>query len=443
MTRILNETRQYGSFFARKRLKKETFKFIIPPGEVFHSGRLTIQDAHFGGQAKVESQPEAGRAGRGEITVSWECEGSADVRFQVEAFSSPEGSPAADGVTRQMTGFLPSRHGWPFDNRFAAIPPFKLIGELRYGDASKGLCGGMVYSALDYFMAGLPLPRIPETDLSRYRSPMQGSVFDYLGKRLFHSFDLPKGVWNYIELMRPDYPDCQTYSRNALSPAPRNRAWRVIRQEWPLIKSRLDTGQPTPLGLVRTISKEIKDLGKNHQVLAYGYELNGDDLKLFIYDPNRGDPGHRDRDEIKLELNIGSPERRLNIRFWDRDPVYCFFQTDYAYFTPPADTIPPGETPTPGRIILFEDENYCGRSIDIVKGHPDLGTHKLGNFNNRTSSLVVLSGEWNFYLDPGYKNPVLKNGSPLTLGPGNYRKVTELSIQDDEITSLRVAGSTV
>lgn len=435
MTKILNITRQYGSFFPKKRQRKETFSFTIPPGEVFHSGRLTILDTHLGGIARLESMPDPGRTGRGEITVAWECPGSADVRFQVEAFSSPDGSSAAtSGVTRQMTGFSPSRHGWPFDNRFAAIPPFKLIGELRYGDASKGLCGGMVYSALDYFMAGLELPAIPEKYLSQYRSPVEGPIFDYFGKRLFHSFDLPGGVWNYIELMHPDYPDCQPRRRSSLHPAPRSRAWRVIRQEWPAIKSSLDLGQPCPLGLVHAVSKNVKDLGKNHQVLAYGYELTGDDLKLFIYDPNRGDPRHKNRDDLTLELNIGSPDRRLEIKFWENKAVHCFFKTNYTYSNPPA------QTSTPGRIILFEEENFCGRSIDIVQEHPDLSAHKMGNFNNRTSSFVILSGVWNFYLDAGFHSPVLHKNSPLTLGPGNYKSVSDLGIQDDEVTSIRVVS---
>ncbi len=432
MTKVLNETRQYGSFFRSKKTTQESFKFSIPAGETFHSCRLTILDAHFGGKAKLESMPDTGRTGKGEVIVSWDCPGSADIKFQVEAFSVPTGALGdAAAVTRQMTGFLPSRNGWPFDNRFQSVPPFKLIGELRYGDASKGLCGGMVYSALDYFVAGLDLPQIPDSDLSKYKSPVQGPVFDYFGKRLFNSFDIPAGVWSYVELMRPDFPEYETASKSAIRMAPRSRAWRLIRQEWPIIKTKLDTGQPCPLGLVRVISKDLKTLGQNHQVLAYGYDLVGDDLTLFIYDPNCNK-----RDDITLKLNIASPERKLNIKFWDNLPVYCFFQTHYTF------SLPPAGTTTPGRIILFEDPNFCGKSIDIIRESHDLSTHKLGNFNNTTSSFVILSGEWNFYLNAGFDSPVLKNGSPLTLGPGSYNNVADLGIQDNEITSLRAVNTT-
>lgn len=432
MTKILNETRQYGSFFPRKKVRRDLFKFIIPPGEIFHSCRLTILETHFGGTAKLDSMPPAGKLGKGEIVVAWEGEEIGDVKYQVEAFSIPADSVInTPTVTRQMTGFLPSLNGWPFDNQFVAVPPFKLIGELKYGDASKGLCGGMVYAALDYFLAGLDLPSIPEEDLSKHNSPVQGPVFNYFGKRLFNSFDIPEGVWNYIQLMRPDFPDFQT-SKSRIRVAPRNRAWRAIRQEWPAIKAKLDTGHPCPLGLICVKSKELSMLGENHQVLAYGYELVADDLTLFIYDPN----SHLN-DNITLKLNIGNPEHKLNISYWDNKPVYCFFQTNYTF------SMPPASNSVPGRIILFEDENFCGRSIDIVGAHADLSTHKMGNFNNRTSSFVILSGEWSLYLNTAFDDPVLNNGIPLKLGPGAYRRVTDLGIQDNEITSLKAVNSIV
>lgn len=173
-------------------------------------------------------------------------------------------------------------------------------------------------------------------------------------------------------------------------------------------------------------------LGENHQVLAYGYELAGDDLTLFIYDPN-----FHNNDDITLKLKIENPEHKLNISYWDNKPVYCFFQTNYTF------SMPPASNSVPGRIILFEDENFCGKSIDIVREHTDLSTHKMGNFNNRTSSFVILSGEWNFYLNAGFDRPVLKNGVPLKLGSGAYKRVTDLGIQDNEITSLKAVNSII
>lgn len=432
MTKLLNATRQYGSFFPQKKLKREVFKFSIPQDEVFHSCRLTILDTHFGGVANIENMPDYGKKDKGEIVVSWQCEGSADVKFQVEAFSQlADSTKEKTSVTGQKTKFLPSLNGWPFDNIFEAVPPFKLIGELRYGDASKGLCGGMVYAALDYFVAGLDLPSIPEADLSKYKSPLHGPIFDYLGKRLFNSFDIPKGVMSYVELMLPDFPDFQK-GRRYPGLSPQSRAWRTIRQEWPTIKSKLDAGHPCPLGLVRIKSADVSKLGENHQVLAYGYDLVGDDLTLNIYDPN-----YHNNDNINLKLNIGDPGRKLDISYCDNKPVFCFFRTNYSF------SIPPDVGTAPGRIILFEDEYFCGKSIDIVREHNNLGAHKAGNFRNFTSSFVILSGTWRFYRKPEFEDPIAQDRSPIVLGPGTYRRVKDYGIQDNEIISLRAEKTRV
>jgi hypothetical protein len=433
MTKILNKMRQHGSFFFSGNNGSDLLNITIPRGEVFHSCRLTILETHFGGSAKLTSTPSPGQTGTAEVVVEWHCERNAGIRYQVEAFSCPaDPLPSTHTITRQMTGFLPSRNGWPFDNRFESVPPFKLIGELKYGDASKGLCGGMAYAALDYFVAGLDIPQIPEKYISlRYRSPLYGPVFDYLGKRLFNSFNIPEGVWSYIELMNPAFPDFRT-STGRLGMEPRNRAWRMIRREWPIIKSKLDNGLPCPLGLVRVKSREITRLGENHQVLAYGYDLAGDDLTLLIYDPN-----FHGNDNVTLRLNIGDTGRKIDISYWDNKPVFCFFQTDYTF------SMPPAEKSMPGRIILFEDEDFCGKSIDIVREHPDLSEHKAGNFNNRTSSFVILSGKWRFFLNASFEAPVMHDESPLVLEAGAYRRVTDLGIQDNEITSLQAVNSSV
>jgi hypothetical protein len=433
MTKILNETRQHGSIYFSGNQGSDLLKFTIPPNEVFHSYRLTILETHLGGSAKLISGPSLGQRGKAEVVVEWQCERNAGVRYQVEAFSCPSNLlTSKNTVTRQMTGFLPSRNGWPFDNRFESVPPFKLIGELKYGDASKGLCGGMIYAALDYYVAGLNIPQIPEKHISlRYGSPLHGLVFDYFGKRLFNSFNIPDGVWNYIELMNPRFPDFRA-SKGRFRMTPRSRAWRMIRQEWPIIKSKLDGGLPVPLGLVRIKSNEVLRLGENHQVLAYGYDLVGDELTLFIYDPN-----FHHNDNISLRLNIGDPTRKVQVNYSDNKPVFCFFQSDYTF------SMPPAEKTIPGRIILFEDENFCGNSIDIVREHSDLRTHKAGNFNNRTSSFVILSGKWSFFLNAAFESPVMHKGSPLVLEAGAYRSATDLGIQDNEITSLKAVNSRV
>src|SRR5829696_6419850 len=80
------------------------------------------------------------------------------------------------------------------------------------------------------------------------------------------------------------------------------RAWRMIRLEWPAIRGDLDRGTLCPLGLVKAKSRDPRDLGANHQVLAWDYDLAGTRLTLRLYDPN-----HPDDDEVTLSLDTGRP----------------------------------------------------------------------------------------------------------------------------------------
>lgn len=434
MTKILNETCQRGILFPSVKNRRDAFSISIPAGEVFHSCRLTILDTHLGGDAAIISQPAPGQAASAEVAVEWRGGASATVEYQVEAFSSPPmASPTtvSESITRQASGFLPSLNGFHFDNRFEAVPPLTLIGELKYGDASKGMCGGMVYAALDYYNAGLEIPKIPLQDLSlRTNSPMHGPIFDYIGRRLFGSFDLPTGVLNYIELMQPNFPDARV-QRGSLGLAPRSRAWRMVRQEWPRIKMKLDAGEPCPLGLVCVKTTDIKRLGENHQVLTYGYDLVGDELTLFIYDPNL-----HDRDDITMKLNVGDPSHKVDVFYSGDQNVNCFFQTNYTF------SLPPSNQTAPGRIILFENEDFCGKSINVVHAQTDLSLFKEGNFNDRTSSITILSGNWSFYRDPNFGSPFTHRSAPLVLGPGSYRSISDLGIEDNQISSLREVPAT-
>src|SRR4051812_19500572 len=103
-----------------------------------------------------------------------------------------------------VLGFLPSRSGLHFPNRFPHVPlrtvTIPLLGaQVRLGDAAYGLCGGMVYTVCDYF-AHQQLPPATTTP------PPAGPLYDYLVQRLFESWDIPHGVIRYLELMSPKLP---------------------------------------------------------------------------------------------------------------------------------------------------------------------------------------------------------------------------------------------
>ena len=71
-------------------------------------------------------------------------------------------SGQVDGVASvRVPGFLPSTHGLQFDNSFPDEPAVKIdlgITTLPIGNAANGLCGGMVFAALDYWTQGSPPP---------------------------------------------------------------------------------------------------------------------------------------------------------------------------------------------------------------------------------------------------------------------------------------------
>src|SRR5262249_25143469 len=99
--------------------------------------------------------------------------------------------------------FLPSRDGFAFTNAWpseAAVtrpPPF---GQINIGNAASGLCGGMVFAALDYWHAGIAAPAARPT-------PAQ-PLYHYLVRRLVESWHVPAGVAQYYQWM--SLPDGDT-----------------------------------------------------------------------------------------------------------------------------------------------------------------------------------------------------------------------------------------
>jgi hypothetical protein len=103
-------------------------------------------------------------------------------------------------------------------------------------------------------------------------------------------------------LMDPALPDHETIA-SKMGLAPRGRAWVMIKEEWPKIKMDIDNGILSPMGLILLKSLDPFQMGHNHQVLAYRYELSGDDLTIFVYDPNSPN-----NDNVTISLNISNPE---------------------------------------------------------------------------------------------------------------------------------------
>jgi hypothetical protein len=83
-------------------------------------------------------------------------------------------------------------------------------------------------------------------------------------------------------------------------------------------------------------------------------------------------------------------------------------------------------------VILFEHANLHGRHKHVFAPEPNLNANDDNFFNDRVSSVVVVSGQWAFYRHAHF------NGQyAITLGPGVYRWVGALDIQNDDMSSLR------
>jgi hypothetical protein len=226
-----------------------------------------------------------------------------------------------------VPGFQPSVHGLRFTNSWPHEPDIVVkvgaLGSVPIGDASNGLCGGMVYTVIDVFSAGLP--PIPDATNPAHGSPL----FNYLVSRLFASFDLPGGVLKYYNWMNT--PDHDT---SLLFVSRRGVAWHTITEEWPRIKADIDTGRLSPLGLVTVYTGDPSKMGENHQVLAYAYDVTEDNvLTLYLYDPNTSPA---EADDVQLSIDLSNPTHsspithNVNIG----NPIRGFFRTSYTFSNP-------------------------------------------------------------------------------------------------------------
>ena len=183
--------------------------------------------------------------------------------------------------TAVVTGFLPSRDGLHFANRFPSGPYFRFgpFGPTLFGlnDAAGGMCGGMSWLVRERFVAKAPVP--PDREPPANGSPLFRTLLDRQLRSL-EWFRTPVAFW-WNGAFGSD------------------RTIRLSRErEWPRIRERIDRGELTMTGLIRHQSLNPLELRRSHQVLAYGYAIEGDRISLRLYDPN-----WPDRDDVTIEMD--------------------------------------------------------------------------------------------------------------------------------------------
>ena len=213
--------------------------------------------------------------------------------------------------------FHPSTHGFHFANAWPSGPTVRL-GPLDprlvgVGDASTGLCGGMVYTVADLYAAGIPVPadREPFANGSpRFKSIVRRQV------ESLAFLTVPARFWLRMAL------------GNSFG---RDRARATLDGEWPPAKAGLDDGRLVPVGLIRVSSRDPRNLTKNHQVIAWGYVEDGREVSLRIYDPN-----WPDRDDVTITIHLDNALRPTSLSQSTGESLLGWFVLPYAPADPRA-----------------------------------------------------------------------------------------------------------
>ncbi len=171
-------------------------------------------------------------------------------------------------MVKAQTGFKPLEHGFRFVNYFEFRFPIKyalpFTGNVDLNDIVFGLCGGMCFSALDYFYTNQTPP------IDEHPDKINGKLFTYLCQRQLDSLSIQVVLKILDWMLNED----------------RVIASRMTRYEIPKLLRMLDKGQPAVLCLIRV--QGLNNPTRNHQVIATGYEVDlaTGDLIISLYDPN-------------------------------------------------------------------------------------------------------------------------------------------------------------
>jgi hypothetical protein len=248
--------------------------------------------------------------------------------------------------TVRMIRFIPAEHGLAFANTFTN----NFIDE--FDVSTSGLCGGMIYTALDYYYANKTVPDWPYPPA--VHKPLRKVLYD----RQVNSLEANVDRW--IDLyVNPFGRRNREFFNWGMNLSPGGQLQQL--------KASIDAGIPTPLGLRSCDENCIQD----HQVIAVGYEIasgkttgmanKSDKVKIFIYDPNHPGrtmtmvPDFATRRFVYLEYPNSAANPRKGWRTY-------FVDTKYTKKRPP--NIGPDRFPNDGKIR--------GLAVEFRTGNDDL-----------------------------------------------------------------------
>jgi len=276
---------------------------------------------------------------------------------------------------RKMTSFKPNQHGFKFVNTFHN----NFVSEIDW--RTGGLCGGMVYSALDYYNARKTIPH------QDYRPNDGTALHTHIYSQQVES--IKRNIDQWAELgLNPGGARNEEFFRWGMKDRLRDIIYYV------------DRNKPMPLGLMGAGGAHN---GGEHQVLVIGYELGrykGDygayqsDLKIFTYNPNYPDKVSVIRPDLRKKV-FYTFDNRGNRKEWRT----YFVDRKYQFRNPPY--VVPENYPKDGKV--YELVVYCTTGGDDLRGGRDNLDITI-NFHGQASQVVRnvnLSRRWiNNYMQP-------------------------------------------
>ncbi len=171
-------------------------------------------------------------------------------------------------MDKVQTSFSVAAHGFQFPNDFELKLPVKfhlpLAGVIDLNDVVFGLCGGMCFTALDFFHARHALPKY------RSHKDIDTRLLAYLAERQIDSLQIS------VLLKVIDWMTSES----------KHLASKMTKNEIPKLCRMLKRDEPAVLCLVR--ASRFEHAAYNHQVLATGFEMDKVSGKIVVtlYDPN-------------------------------------------------------------------------------------------------------------------------------------------------------------
>jgi hypothetical protein len=235
-------------------------------------------------------------------------------------------------LSKHCYGYTPSTNGFQFSSDDLPSPSIRLTlnngSQLDLNQVTRTLAGGMSFASADYY-------RVLQQITSGPAPSGSDALYMYLVERQLDSLD-QSVIAHIIAVMSPGVPryDGEVAQSTGLSTVGqqqlRSRASVLVLDELPRIVRDINLGNPVQLCLIEQTTADPRLLGEaNRQVLCYGYDANGDDYTLHVYDPE-----YPTEDNAALQFTALTT-RLIEITYTLPQNIAGFFYVPYSAKTPP------------------------------------------------------------------------------------------------------------